>query len=397
VNDYGSRHRALRPHERLAGVWCVAIAALVLAACAGGSASVVDRHSAALQQALERYHAESRFPGAVAGAWLSDGSTVVAAAGVADRDRRSPMRTDALLHAGSVGKTLFAALALQLAGEGRVALDDPVSRYLGGEAWYAAVPNAKTITVRMLLNHTTGIPEYGSGFMSALLEDPGRRRTPLDAVQSVAGAEPLFPAGARFAYSDVNYQLLQLLEEKITGRSAYLEIRERLLHPLGLTRLVPADAKVIPGLVPGYAGSGFFLGFDAVMRDGSLVLDPAFEGGGGGFVANAGDLARWMALFGQGRAFPASFLPEVRAGVPAGMLDVGKDAVSGLGVEIVQTPLGPAWGHGGFFPGYLSLVLWYPDLGVSVAVQVNSSAGDALQRPLREFLEEAARALSAGE
>jgi D-alanyl-D-alanine carboxypeptidase len=230
--------------------------------------------------------------------------------------------------------------------------------------------------------------------MSSLVQDPGRRRSPLDAVQSVAGAKPLFPAGTRFSYSDVNYQLLQLLEEKVTGRSAYVEIQQRVLQPLGLSRIVPADAKSIPGLVPGYAGAGFFLGFDAVMGDSGLILDPAFEGGGGGFVTNAGDLAQWMALFDQGKAFPDSLLPEVRRGVPAGQLDVGKDAVSGLGVEIVQTPLGPAYGHGGFFPGYLSLVLWYPGLGVSVAIQVNSSASDALARPLREVLEEAARALS---
>jgi D-alanyl-D-alanine carboxypeptidase len=354
----------------------------------------MERHTTALRQVLERYQAESRFPGAVAGAWLAGGSAVVSAVGVADRDRASPMRPDALLHAGSVGKTLFAALALQLVGDGRIALDERVSRYLGHEAWYPLVPNAETITLRMLLNHTTGIPGYGSEFMSSLIEDPGRRRSPLDAVQSVTGAQPLFPAGTRFSYSDVNYQLLQLLEEKVTGQSAYAEIQERVLRPLGLRRIVPADAKVIPGLVPGYAGAGFFLGFDAVMSDSGLILDPTFEGGGGGFVTNAADLARWMALFGQGRAFPVSLLPEVLRGVPAGQLDVGKDAVSGLGVEIVQTPLGSAYGHGGFFPGYLSLVLWYPDLGISVAVQVNTSAGDALGRPLREVLEEIARALS---
>jgi D-alanyl-D-alanine carboxypeptidase len=130
------------------------------------------------------------------------------------------------------------------------------------------------------------------------------------------------------------------------------------------------------------------------MKDGSLILDPAFEGGGGGFVTNAGDLARWMALFAEGKAFPASLLPEVNNGVPAGQLDVGPDARSGLGVEIVQTPLGLAYGHGGFFPGYVSLVLWYAEPKIAIAIQVNSSAGNAFARPLREVSHEAARALS---
>ena len=183
----------------------------------------------------------------------------------------------------------------------------------------------------------------------------------------------------------------------MTGGSAYGEITRRLLEPLHLSNVIPADRKEIPGLVPGYAGAGSFMNFDAVMRDGRLILDPTFEGGGGGFVTNAGDLARWMPLLVEGKAFPVHLLPDVLRGVPAGQLDVGPDAQSGLGVEIVQTPLGPAYGHGGFFPGYLSLVLWYPDAGVSLAIQVNSSASDALSRPLRDVLLEAARALAAQE
>jgi D-alanyl-D-alanine carboxypeptidase len=193
----------------------------------------------------------------------------------------------------------------------------------------------------------------------------------------------------------VNYQLLQLLAERLTGKAAYTEIRRRILQPLGLARIVPADRKRIPGLVQGYAGKDSFMGFDAVMDQRGLKLDPAFEGGGGGFVTNAGDLAHWMGLFMQGKAFDPVLLAEVRRGIPAGQLDVGTDAQSGLGVEFVQTPLGMAYGHGGFFPGYLTLVLWYAEPEIAVAIQVNSSAGNALGRPLREVLLEAARSLAA--
>ena len=346
-----------------------------------------------LKTVLEKFHSESRFPGAVAGAWFSDNSSVVVAVGFADRDRRVPMANHSLLHAGSVGKTFFAALALKLVGEGRIRLDDKVEKYLGSASWYQSVPNAKTITVRMLLNHTSGIPEYGSDFMVSLIKEPGRVRSPLDAVKSVADAQPAFSAGTSFNYSDINYQLLQLILERITGRPAADEIRRRLLVPHNLLRVRPADRKVIAGLVSGYAGEKNFMGFDAVMIDGRLILDPTFEGGGGGFVTNAGDLARWMPLFAEGKTFNKSLLREVRTGVPAGQLDVGKDALHGLGVEIVQTPLGIAYGHGGFFPGYLSLVLWYPEVGISLAIQVNSSAADALARPLRDVLLAAARAL----
>jgi len=349
---------------------------------------------AKLRDVIDRFRADSKFPGAVAGAWFSDGSSVVVAVGLADRERRTPMRETSLLHAGSVGKTLFAALVLQLVAENRVRLDEKVSHYLGREPWYNGMPNGADITVRMLLNHTSGIPEYGSDFMMGLIKEPGRRRLPVDGVKSVAGAKPLFAAGTAFGYTDVNFQLLQLMAERVTGRSAYSEIRRRMLQPLGLKHIVPADSKTVTGLVQGYAGKDNFMGFDAVMRNGSLILDPSFEGGGGGFITNAGDLAHWMALFTEGKAFTRTLLPDVRKGVPAGQLDVGKDAQSGLGVEIVQTPLGVAYGHGGFFPGYVSLVLYYPDRGISVAIQVNSSAGDAFARPLRDVLLEAAQALT---
>lgn len=304
------------------------------------------------------------------------------------------MPARALLHAGSAGKTLFAALALHLAGEGRLGLDDRASRYLGLEPWYALVPNADAITVRMLMNHTTGIPEYGEDFMRELIRDPSRRRTPLDAVKSVLGAKPLFPAGTKFAYTDVNYQLLQILTEKITGRSAYSEIERRLLRPLRLRGIVPAVRRSVPGLVPGYAGKDNFMGFDAVMRDGALILDPCFEGGGGGFLTNPGELARWMAMFMEGKAFPPALVAEAGKGVPAGQLDLGSDALSGLGVEIFRTPLGTAYGHGGFFPGYISGVLWYPERRIAVAVQVNSSARDAFGSPFRDLFHKIARSLS---
>jgi D-alanyl-D-alanine carboxypeptidase len=349
---------------------------------------------AELRAILERFLLESHFPGAVLGTWRAGSSPIVVAAGLADRERRLPMSPDALLHAGSAGKTFFAALTLQLVAEGRLGLDDKVVHYFAREPWFARLPNAQAITVRMLLDHTSGLPEYGNKFMGELVRHPGRHRTPLDAVKSVVGAKPAAPAGTAFAYTDVNYQLLQLVAERITHQPAYAEIQRRLLSPLQLRGIVPADRPLIPGLVQGYAGADSFMGFDAVMDERGLKLNPAFEGGGGGFVTNAGDLARWIGLFMLGRAFEPALLVEVKRGVPAGTLDVGKDARSGLGVEIVQTPLGTAYGHGGFYPGYLTLVLWYGEPEIAVAIQVNSSAGDALARPLRDVLLEAARALA---
>jgi D-alanyl-D-alanine carboxypeptidase len=113
-----------------------------------------------------------------------------------------------------------------------------------------------------------------------------------------------------------------------------------------------------------------------MMRDGALVVNPQIEWGGGGFVSTAADLARWMAAFRQGNAFPRELWPEVSRGVDASSLAPGVQW--GLGIAIRTRPLGVTYGHGGIFPGYLTQVWWYEALSIALAVQVNTSEIAAL-------------------
>ncbi len=275
-----------------------------------------------------------------------------------------------------------------------MSLDDPIARFLAGEEWFSRLPNGKAVTVRMLMNHTSGLPSYGDEFMQDMVKSPARERSPLDAVKSILDASPLHPAGTAFSYSDLNYLLLGLVVEKVTGESAYDEIDRRLLEPLNLRRTVPADGPKIPGLVPGYAGAGNPFGGDRMMADGKLVLDPRFEWAGGGFVSNAEDLARWFAAFCEGRAFSPRLLPEVFAVVDAP--EMGAGARYGLGVFLHDTPLGKAYGHGGFFPGYVTWVRYYPAQRMAVALQLNTSDDSLITKPVRDVLTELATALSRG-
>src|SRR5690606_28416705 len=129
---------------------------------------------------------------------------------VADRERGTPMPADGRLLAGSTGKTFFAALALQLALEGRLELDARVGTWLGGERWFARVPNANDITVRQLLQHRSGVMRYelSREFLRALQQRPEHRFTPVEAIGFVLDKQPRFAAGQGFAYSDTNYLLL---------------------------------------------------------------------------------------------------------------------------------------------------------------------------------------------
>src|SRR4026209_2704472 len=109
------------------------LALMPAAACRNPADGLLRHRTETLQGILDQFQAASRFPGAVAGAWFSNSSSIVMASGLADRDRQAPRPASALLHAGSVGKTFFAALVMQLVAEGKVALDEKVSRYLGSE------------------------------------------------------------------------------------------------------------------------------------------------------------------------------------------------------------------------------------------------------------------------
>ncbi|HEX6135578.1 MAG TPA: serine hydrolase domain-containing protein [Longimicrobiales bacterium] len=348
-----------------------------------GPAAVRSR----VQAVLDSLHAHGRFAGATAGVVLADGTSFGVAVGESDSVANVPMRPTDRMLAGSVGKTFFAALALQLVHEGRIALDDPLSKYLGSEPWWldengnARLPNGHDITLRMLMNHTSGIVryEFDPDFTAEFTRDPYRVWKPAEQIAYVLDTEPPFAAGQGWDYSDTNYILLGLVIEKVTGRSAYDLIRTRILEPLRLTNTVPSDAPVIPGLVQGYAGSNNpFGGADAVLVDGRLAFNPQFEWAGGGFATTALDLARWARDLYEGRAFDPSLLPQVLDGVAARQL--GRGARYGLGAIIRDTPLGPAWGHSGFFPGYLTEMRYFPDHRIAVAFQVNTSDGRAVGR-----------------
>jgi D-alanyl-D-alanine carboxypeptidase len=147
---------------------------------------------------------------------------------------------------------------------------------------------------------------------------------------------------------------------------------------------VPSDSRRIPGLAQGYAGpDNPFGGTDAMIAGGKFAINPQFEWTGGGMASTTEDLARWSKALYEGRAFDASLMPQVLDGVPA---KLGPGVKYGLGVIIRETEAGPVYGHSGFFPGYLTEMVYFPDLKAAVAVQVNTSAPRSTGKPLFRFL-----------
>jgi len=351
------------------------------------STSVPQELRTALSKKLGELKKQAGFPGATLGLTFPDGSSIGLAVGHTDTAGTRPLMADALMLQGSVGKTYFAAVALQLVKAGSLQLDARVSTYLSHLPWFKRVPNAAEITVRMLMNHTSGIVryEFNPKFLADLRADPHRTWSVADRLAYVLDSEPPFAAGKGWTYSDTNYILLGAIIEKLTGKKAYDEIRRRLLQPLHLKHTVPSDRRVIKGLVQGWAGAeNDFTRTDAVMAKGALVVNPQLEWAGGGFASSAQDMARWARAYFEGRAFDKTLLKDVLNGVE---VRKGSRVRYGLATMIRQTPHGVSYGHNGFFPGFMSEMRYYVNDHLTVAIQINTSDRNRLRQSTGALLD----------
>ena len=345
-----------------------------------------------LQLKLDEWHKASKFPGATFGVVLPNGESFGLAVGYSDRDTKRAMKANDRMLAGSTGKTFAAATALQLVKEGKLGLDDKIEKYLGKEPWFNRLPNAKDVTIRMLMNHSSGLVryEFKKEFTDFLTANPMKVWTAEERLAYLFDAKAPFEAGKGWDYSDTNYIVLGMIIERVTGKKFYDEARRRFIRKFELRDTVAQEGPVMKGVVQGYAGAGNpFGGKDAMIENGKFVVNPQLEWTGGGWASTGEDLARWAKLYFEGKAFDASLLPEVLDGVSAPML--GRETKYGLCVIIRKTAAGTSYGHSGFFPGYMTDMMYFPEHKFAVAVQVNTSVPKDIGKPLARVLAEAAQ------
>lgn len=349
-----------------------------------------------VQAKLDDLRATAEFPGVTVGFVLADGRSAGVSSGFADAAKKLPLKPDDRMLAGSIGKTYVAAVVLQLVEEGKIGLDDKLEKWLGQEPWYPRLPNGPDLTIRHLLTHTAGLPEYfeAKGITAAVQADPDRVWKPEELVAYVLDAKPAFAPGKGFAYADTDYILVGMAAEKAGGKPLFAEIERRLLQPLKLDRTTPSDRRVIPGLVSGNAAIRNPFGYQGpTIIDGKFVMNPQMEYAGGGLASTPEDLARWAKAVYEGKAFQKKeTLTAMLTGVDAGTgRGGGKGVKYGLGVQIRESEWGPSYGHGGWFPGYLSEVEYFADHKVAIAVQFNTDAGRSLKKGLRAYIGDVAK------
>lgn len=331
--------------------------------------------AAALQERLEAWLKKTGAPGVTGACAVDDERVFAAAAGLARLSPATPMPVEARMLSGSTGKTYCAAVMLQLVEAGQARLDDKIAVWLGGEPWFDRLPNARAITLRMLMNHTSGVPEHVqlAEFTAAIAAEPQRVWKSAELVAFILDKPAACEPGVGWSYADTNYILVGMIIERITGRAFYDEARERLLVPFRLDSTSPSDGPSLPGLVSGYIGEGNpFPVPEEVAVGGVYAINPQFEWTGGGYISNSADLARWARLLWGGRVLKVETMEELRKGVKA---KTGPADEYGLGVQMWGSRHGPVMAHSGWFPGYVTLMAYYPERGVGVAVQINTDVG----------------------
>lgn len=296
-----------------------------------------------VQQGLDALVRSDGLPAALAGVKDREGRTRNYTAGVADVTTRAKVPVDGQVRIGSNTKTFTAVVVLQLVGEGKVGLDAPVDTYLTGLVRGDGI-DGRHITVRQLLQHTSGLPEYGDYLDDHALQH--QYYDPRDLLDIALQHKAHFAPGARWEYSNTNYLLAGLIVQKVTGRPLAEEMDRRVIKRVGLRRTyfpTPGDRTVREPHPKGYyqdeAG--------APLRD-FTDIDPSWGWAAGQLISTNSDLNRFFGALLGGRLLPAAQLAQMRTTVPVG-------GGAGYGLGLMSRPLscgGVYWGHGGDIPGY---------------------------------------------
>ncbi|MFD3324391.1 serine hydrolase domain-containing protein [Streptomyces sp. NPDC058701] len=366
---FDRRHR-LRTTGAAAAVALALSAGAIPAASAAAPAGGIDR--TALDQRLDAVHDAGMY-----GAYASvrDGrARWNGATGTADVETGRPTRPGLRHRVGSVTKSFTAVAVLQQDAEGRLRLDRPVGDYLP-----ALVPGerGRKITVRMLLNHTSGIADYLPGVFPSLNEgstkdlDAFRHRTlrPAELIAHGVDQPQLFEPGADWSYSNTNYILLGELLRKVTGQDPETVITKDVIRRAGLQH------TYFPGTDPRIRGPHAkmyesFYGLIDPPRDYS-EYNMTMAGTAGALISTTHDLNTFYRALLQGGLLPSAQLREMRTTVPVKDGDGTVVLRYGLGIYSADTRCGPVWGHDGGVWGAGTSALSSPDGKRQYAVGYN--------------------------
>ncbi|MCW5315060.1 serine hydrolase [Nostoc sp. KVJ3] len=332
------------------------------------STSTVGK-SSQLQTLLNEIVAEQKIPGGVMyistpkGSWLG-------VSGVNNLSTKTRMKTTDGFSIASMSKTFMAVVVLKLVQQGKINLDRAIATYLPTDI-SPHIVNSDKITVRQLLNHTSGVAEYldTKEFLQATAKrSRSQPWTAREAIKYMYQEEPQANPGEKFIYTDCNYILLELIVENITRGTLAQAIRSQILKPLGLKHTFtelrePTIGEVATGYGDRYKDGK--LDSYADVNDGNGLGD-------GGLVSTAEDLAKFAkALFIKKTLLSSKMMKEMLK-----FKDNGESYSYGLGVERFSSPLETAIGHSGIAYGFTTLLAYLPNQNTTIIVLLNAQNVD---------------------
>lgn len=356
-------------HKRVAMAVTVALSAAAVSAGPAVASSGVAARSAAVstQQAqldrLARELVDAGAPGVIVRVDNGTGRPVEIARQASWTRKDFLITADDEVRVGSSTKTMMATLVLQLVAEGKLSLTDPVDKWLPGK-----IPNGKAITIRMLLNHTSGLFDYtlDPALVPSVLGKERRQWTSAELLAIGVRHAPLFAPGAAFSYSNTNYVAVGAVLERVSRTSLAELVRDRIARPLHLTHTYYATGTAWRGAhAHGYEPDADhmspevpaeFRDFAGKHHDGHVDVSdnsPAWGAAAGAVVSTAEDWSRFSSALMSGKLLPAAQLAQLRTTVPQDP-DQPDGPGYGLGIQTGATACGTIWGHDGGIPGYLT-------------------------------------------
>jgi D-alanyl-D-alanine carboxypeptidase len=314
-----------------------------------------------LQAILDQDLNRLKIPGMQATIRRADGKTWSGASGTTDLGRKQALQPEHILRVGSITKTFTAVIILKLVEDGYLELDDPLSK------WYPDFPNAEKITIRQLLDHTSGIPEFiPKVLMKSII--PSTTWQPEEIVKIAAGEKPLFTPGSAFSYSNANYVLLGLIAEKMTGKSAAELLHEMIVDPLGMQHTYfipyePAPATLVPGWDRDLS---HFPGMLDIGVKNTSWATAAYTSGA--LASNASDLATFYENLFTGALLSPAMLKEMTVYGDAPNPGFAEQTGYGLGLMQLDIDGQELVGHVGQFMGSTAIAVVSPQEKYTIVV-----------------------------
>ena len=337
---------------------------LLLAAPAATQQKSPEQGSVSQVDSIFVRFATDRTPGCAVGVSGAGGLSISRAYGMAELEHGVPNTPQTVFEAGSVSKQLTAAAVVLLAQEGRLSLDDDIRKYFPELPDYGA-----PITIRHLLNHTSGLRDWGT--VAAVGGWPrGSRVYTHDHMLDIASRQRSlnYAPGEHYSYTNTGYNLQAILVERVSGMPFAEFSRTRIFEPLGMTSTQWRDdyTRVVKGRATAYEPAS----------GGGYRLDMPFENvhGNGGLLTTVGDLLRWTAALESGELGGPGFITEMHR---RGTLNSGREIEYASGLFVTRHRGTPEVSHSGATAGYRAFLARYPERDLAVAVLCNAANASA--------------------